>query len=93
MRLPYGASAEHLWRADRLYDVVLVLGYNDRPRSRGRGSAIFMHVARSDGAPTEGCVALDRAHLLRLLTRFGPADVVAVLPCQKKGARSFRRGR
>jgi L,D-peptidoglycan transpeptidase YkuD (ErfK/YbiS/YcfS/YnhG family) len=25
---------------------------------RGRGSAIFLHLAREDGRPTEGCVAL-----------------------------------
>ena len=42
---PYPASAEHLWRADRLYDVVVVIGYNDDPARCGRGSAIFMHVA------------------------------------------------
>ena len=69
VRLPYPASAERLWREDALYDVVVVLDYNERPRVRGRGSAIFMHVARPGYAPTEGCIALARAHLLRLLER------------------------
>lgn len=64
---PYRASAERLWRSDRLYDVVLVLGYNDVPRGRGRGSAIFMHVARPGYAPTEGCIALAAGDLRRLL--------------------------
>lgn len=78
VRHPYPASAERLWRSDELYDVVVVLGYNDRPRARGRGSAIFMHVARPGYAPTEGCIALARGHLLRLLERLGPRSAVAV---------------
>lgn len=56
--LPCDASHEALWRADALYDVIGVLGWNDAPVRRGRGSAIFLHVARPDYAPTEGCVAL-----------------------------------
>lgn len=65
--LPYPQSAERLWRNDRLYDVVVVLGYNDVPRRRGRGSALFIHVARPDFAPTEGCVALRASDLRRVL--------------------------
>lgn len=47
-----------MWREDRLYDLVVLLSYNERPRTHGRGSAIFMHVARPSFAPTEGCIAL-----------------------------------
>jgi L,D-peptidoglycan transpeptidase YkuD (ErfK/YbiS/YcfS/YnhG family) len=76
VRLPYPASAERLCREDGLYDVIVVLGYNDRPRGRGRGSAIFMHVARPGYAPTEGCIALARTHLLRVLGHIGtPASI------------------
>lgn len=67
VRLPYRASAETLWRADGVYDLIVVLGYNDAPVIGGRGSAIFLHVARPDFAPTEGCVALGRGDLLRVL--------------------------
>ena len=67
VQLPYPASAERLWREDNLYDIVVLIGHNTRPRIRGRGSAIFLHVARPDLAPTEGCIALRREHLLRLL--------------------------
>ena len=56
--LPYAASHEELWRADAVYDIIGVLGWNDAPVVRGRGSAIFLHLARPDYAPTEGCVAL-----------------------------------
>ena len=57
-----------MWRGDGLYDIVVVLGHNERPRIRGRGSAIFLHVARLDRAPTQGCIALARADLERVLT-------------------------
>jgi L,D-peptidoglycan transpeptidase YkuD (ErfK/YbiS/YcfS/YnhG family) len=80
VRHPYPASAERLWRADHLYDVVVVLTHNARPRVRGGGSAVFMHLARPEYTPTEGCIALRRAHLLQLLRRLGPGARVRVLP-------------
>jgi L,D-peptidoglycan transpeptidase YkuD (ErfK/YbiS/YcfS/YnhG family) len=80
VRHPYPASAERLWRADHLYDVVVVLRHNWRPRVRGGGSAIFVHVARPGYAATEGCIALRREHLLRLVQRLRPGARVRVLP-------------
>jgi L,D-peptidoglycan transpeptidase YkuD (ErfK/YbiS/YcfS/YnhG family) len=56
-----------LMRADHLYDLVVVLGYNDRPRVKGKGSAIFVHLARPGYTPTAGCIALSRTDLLTLL--------------------------
>ena len=67
VRLPFPASHETLLRSDRLYDFVLVLDWNIRSRRRGRGSAIFLHVARPGYQPTEGCIALKRQDLIRLL--------------------------
>lgn len=71
VRHPYAASAERLWRDDGLYDVVVVLDYNIRPRAQGRGSAIFLHCARDDYAPTQGCVALRRRDLVAMLQVVG----------------------
>jgi len=68
VRHPYRHSAERLWREDALYDLIVVLRYNIRPRARGRGSAIFLHVARDGLRPTEGCVALEARHLRQLLS-------------------------
>jgi L,D-peptidoglycan transpeptidase YkuD (ErfK/YbiS/YcfS/YnhG family) len=67
VRLPHEARCEELWQSDRLYDLVGVLGWNDAPVERGRGSAIFLHVARPDYGPTEGCVALALPDLLWVL--------------------------
>ena len=76
--LPYPASAERLWRDDAVYDVVVVIGYNDAPATPGRGSAIFLHVARPDYAPTRGCVALALADLLAFLAPCRPDIRVAL---------------
>lgn len=78
VRHPYAASAEHMWRDDDLYDVVVVLGHNDLPRQRGAGSAIFLHVARADWRPTAGCVVTRRPELQRLVQRLGTDTVLAV---------------
>lgn len=67
VRLPFPASHEQLVRTDRLYDFVVILDWNIRSRRRGAGSAIFLHVARPGYLPTEGCVALEKRDLMRLL--------------------------
>ena len=76
--LPYGARHERLWRDERIYDVIAVLGYNDNPPRPGAGSAIFLHVARCGFEPTEGCVALALADLLLVLGEAGPESRVCV---------------
>ena len=58
IRLPSAAGHETMWRDDRLYDIVGVLDWNFRPRIRGRGSAIFLHLCRPGFGPTAGCIAL-----------------------------------
>jgi L,D-peptidoglycan transpeptidase YkuD (ErfK/YbiS/YcfS/YnhG family) len=76
--LPYPASAERMWREDDLYDLVVILGHNDDPVVPDAGSAIFLHVAKPDYAPTEGCVALARADLEALLAAARPGDALAI---------------
>ncbi len=78
VKLPCAASHERLWREDRLYDVVVVLGFNDDPVIAGKGSAIFLHVARPDYGPTEGCVALALPDLSELLAKLSPGDAIRI---------------
>lgn len=80
VRLPYPASAEQLWRADHIYDLIVVVGYNDAPVVPGAGSAIFLHFARSNYSPTAGCVA------------FAPADLLKVLAMTDQRSRLVVRG-
>ncbi len=80
VRLPFPASAETLQRADRLYDFGVVTDFNMTRRKRGGGSAIFLHIAREGYAPTEGCVAVS------------PADMVRLRPWLRRGTRLIVRG-
>ena len=80
--LPYHASAEHLWRDDELYDVIIILGHNDEPVEKGRGSAIFLHVAKEKGngfEGTEGCIALKKQDLLEILPILSPETTLKVV--------------
>ena len=84
--LPCAASHEDLWRTDHLYDVVVDLGWNRGPIVRGRGSAIFLHLAKPGFEPTAGCVAIARSAALRLLERLGPStrlEIVAPALCRR----------
>lgn len=78
IRLPASDGHERLWREDHLYDVIVVLGHNDAPPVPGSGSAIFLHVAKGEHEPTEGCVALDIDVLLELLRSCEAGDVMAI---------------
>jgi L,D-peptidoglycan transpeptidase YkuD (ErfK/YbiS/YcfS/YnhG family) len=78
VQLPYPASAEALRRDDGLYDVIIDLAWNRGPIRKQMGSAIFLHVASLDYAATEGCIALSRADLRKLMARIGPHTVFEV---------------
>lgn len=65
--LPSAEHHEELWRSDSMYDIIVVIGYNDAPPILGRGSAIFIHVAREGYPPTDGCIALKKEDLLEIL--------------------------
>lgn len=76
--LPYPASAETMWRDDGLYDVIVILDWNLRPRRQNGGSAIFFHLARPGYLPTEGCVAVSRSDMLKILRRLRPGAAIEV---------------
>ena len=79
VRIPNEWSHEKMWREDGLYDLVVVVGYNDDPPEGEWGSAIFLHIAREDMSPTQGCIAFARDDLLELVTVIGPATRINVL--------------
>jgi L,D-peptidoglycan transpeptidase YkuD (ErfK/YbiS/YcfS/YnhG family) len=76
--LPFRARAEALWRPDHLYDLIVVVGYNDDPVVAGKGSAIFLHVASAGFGPTAGCIAFARDDLLALIAQFAATTRVVV---------------
>ncbi|GGC51519.1 L,D-transpeptidase family protein [Chelatococcus reniformis] len=83
VKRPFAGGHERMWRDDGLYDVVVEIDHNARPRVRGRGSAIFIHMAKPGAggrglAPTEGCVALPPGRLRTLLERIGPRTRIVI---------------
>jgi len=77
--LPCAASHEEMWRSDHVYDVVLDIDWNRGPIVRGRGSAIFLHLARPGFEPTAGCVAVDGRVIRRLLGYLGPRTRIEIV--------------
>jgi L,D-peptidoglycan transpeptidase YkuD (ErfK/YbiS/YcfS/YnhG family) len=78
VKLPYPASHERMWRADHLYDIVVVLGFNDSPIVPGSGSAIFLHVAAPNYSSTEGCVALKLDDVQALVAALTPGALIEI---------------
>jgi L,D-peptidoglycan transpeptidase YkuD (ErfK/YbiS/YcfS/YnhG family) len=78
VKLAPASNADRLARLDTLYDFIIEIDHNARPRVKGRGSAVFIHAARPGFAPTAGCVALDINALRRLLARVGPRTKIVV---------------
>jgi L,D-peptidoglycan transpeptidase YkuD (ErfK/YbiS/YcfS/YnhG family) len=78
--LPHAGAVDRMTRDDHLYDLCVVIGYNDAPVVSGRGSAIFMHLAREDFSPTAGCIGLKKEDLLQVLKVCGPETHITILP-------------
>lgn len=78
VKVPYRANAEALWREDHLYDLIVILGFNDEPVVAGAGSAIFLHIAQPNFGPTQGCIALALNDLLELVALLGPGDTITI---------------
>ncbi len=79
VKRPYKARSETLWREDQLYDIIVVLSHNERPRVQRGGSAIFMHVAKPGYPPTEGCIALGVQDLDRVLSHVSVKSSIKVM--------------
>lgn len=76
-RLP-GEDGDRLAREDHLYDFIIEIDHNTRPRIAGRGSAVFLHLAREKFSPTAGCVGLTRKAMVQLLSRLGPNTKIVI---------------
>lgn len=78
VRIPYATSHEFMKRKDHLYDVVIELSHNERPRVQGHGSAVFFHLRQPDGGPTAGCIALSARDMKIVLERVGPKTRIVI---------------
>jgi L,D-peptidoglycan transpeptidase YkuD (ErfK/YbiS/YcfS/YnhG family) len=78
VRVPAPDCTDRMWRDDHLYDLIFVLDQNFLRRAKGRGSAIFFHIARPGLTPTAGCVAISAADILKLAPRLKRGAVMAI---------------
>lgn len=80
VKLPYpGCLDEKLWREDSVYDIIVVVGYNDDPVIPHKGSAIFIHIIRPEKTPTAGCIALAKEDLISILSEVTSSTQLCVL--------------
>ncbi len=78
IKLPFRFNCEKLYRADGIYDIILVLDFNTNPIKKNRGSAIFIHIAKNNYSPTKGCVAIKRSDLKKLVKRINERTFVKI---------------
>jgi L,D-peptidoglycan transpeptidase YkuD (ErfK/YbiS/YcfS/YnhG family) len=78
LRSTSGNGGDRLTRADHLYDFIVEIDHNTRPRIAGRGSAVFLHLARENYAPTAGCISMTKAAMLHLLRRLSPKTKIVI---------------
>jgi L,D-peptidoglycan transpeptidase YkuD (ErfK/YbiS/YcfS/YnhG family) len=78
MRLSPDQTGDRLTRADHLYDFIVEIDHNSAPRVAGRGSAVFLHLARSNFSATAGCVSMTKSSMLRLLRRMSPQTKIII---------------
>ena len=78
IRLAQDGGGDRLRRDDHLYDFIIEIDHNTSPRIAGRGSAVFLHLARKDFSPTAGCVSMTKSAMLRLLERLDPRTQIVI---------------
>ena len=69
INLPSKYSHEKLFKKNNIYNVIVVLNYNMQPVIKNKGSSIFIHIAKKNYRPTQGCIALKKNDLLKLLSK------------------------
>ena len=69
IKFPFSYSAEKLYLNSGIYDTLLILNFNNKPAKRRKGSAIFIHIAKKNYAPTRGCIAVSKIDMRKIVSR------------------------
>ncbi len=80
IKLPFNYTYEKLFRKENAYDLILVLNFNMNPIIKNKGSAIFIHVAKKKFNKTEGCVAIKKPSLIKLIKKINLNTEVKISP-------------
>ena len=73
------SSYENLYKINHTYDIVIVINYNNKPIISGKGSAIFIHLAKKDFSPTSGCIALRKECIFEILEKLDTTDKIKII--------------
>ena len=79
IKLPFKFNFERLYRADGIYDIIIVLNYNTKPTRKNKGSAIFIHIAKNNFAPTKGCIALRRKDIKKISREVNKRTLIKII--------------
>ena len=79
IKYPINSTFEKLFRKDNIYDVIMVLNYNMKPIIKNKGSAIFLHISKKNYSSTEGCIAINKSHIKKLLTLISKSTKVKIV--------------
>ena len=79
VKYPFNSTFEKLFRKDNIYDVIIVLNYNMKPIIKNKGSAIFLHISKKNYSSTEGCIAINKSHIKKLLTLISKSTKVKIV--------------
>ena len=78
VKLPFAHKHEKLYKKENIYDIILVLNYNMNPVKKNKGSAIFIHVSKNNYKKTEGCIAIKKINLIKLLKEINPKTKIKI---------------
>ncbi len=78
VKFPFKYSAENLFRKDNIYDIILVLNFNTNPVLIGKGSAIFIHIAKKNYNKTEGCIAVSKQNMKKIIKKVNKKTLVKI---------------
>lgn len=78
IRLPFKYRAEKLYKKDNTYDIILVLSYNTNPVVKNKGSAIFLHVAKKNYKYTNGCIAVYKTSLKKIVKKINKNTIINI---------------
>ena len=79
IRYPFNFSAERLWLKENIYDVIVVINYNLKPAIKNKGSAIFLHIAKKNYAPTKGCIAVSLKNMMLILSKVSSKSKIIII--------------
>jgi len=78
IKYPFKYRSEKLWRKDNIYDIIIIIDYNLNPVIKNKGSAIFLHIAKRNYQPTNGCIAVSKKNIRLLVSKINKKTKIKI---------------